>query len=187
MRYYADVSQRMIPKKPSRKSHIAYAYASQFRKNYDDTEGLQPRHTFWINAGDESKLLKSCQEICWKVKLPTSDNSLLEVKEWLEDEANGEWILIIDGLDSLKNARKWALNIPRARTGRSVITTRVREVLEPFIGLRKESTIDVYRLASSDARKLFDSVAELTGKAVTDDEFQTVTCVSNHRMNHLFL
>ncbi|KAF7174380.1 hypothetical protein CNMCM5623_007084 [Aspergillus felis] len=156
------------------KSHIAHAYASRFRKDHDDPECLQPRHTFWINAGDESKLFKSCQEICRKVKLQSSENPLLEVKEWLEDEANGQWILIIDGLDSLENARKWALDFPRARTGRSIITTRIRGVLEPFTGLREETTLAVSALAPLDARKLFDSVAENTGTAVTDDDFQTL-------------
>ncbi|KAG5657296.1 hypothetical protein KAF25_005860 [Fusarium avenaceum] len=153
------------------KSHIAYTYASQFQKN---SEEVSPRHTFWINASDSSKLNKSCEDI--RTRVGSSDNMdpLRSINLWLEKESNGPWVLVLDGFDHVENVKKWSPELPRAKHGMTIITTRDRDIVEEFTQLKPQSTIHIDPLPVQDAHKVFNDCVkdqDATYKP-TDEQFR---------------
>ncbi|KAL9115792.1 MAG: hypothetical protein Q9227_000160 [Pyrenula ochraceoflavens] len=156
-----------------RKSHVAYEYASQFRKRAMEADSIQPQHIFWLNAGDESKLRASCQEICRTFDLKPYDAPLVAMKEWLQNKMNARWLLILDGFDDIDNVTRWLPDLPCSGKGQTLITTRNREVLQHFTHLDDDTTLAIPRLRDSDALNLFRSIVGFDFE-IPDEEFKTL-------------
>lgn len=81
----------------SRKSQIAIEYAYRTRKRAPQTS------VFWIHASNVTRFQQGFTNIAEKAGLPGRDdpqvNTLQLVSNWLSDEANGQWLLILDNVD----------------------------------------------------------------------------------------
>ncbi|KAH8883401.1 hypothetical protein GQ53DRAFT_811596 [Thozetella sp. PMI_491] len=166
-----DIENAFKPRR--RKSRIALEYAYQFRVNCDDE--IRPRNTFWLDAGNESTLLRSYLDICSKINQYISGDpwrAVGAVKDWLENSSNGDWVLVIDGLDNIKDAEAWKPMFPVSRTGRTVITTRDRQILASFTSLHPDATLAVTELEVEHAFKLFRDTLGPEGPSATEDEFK---------------
>jgi len=58
---------------------------------------------FWIHASNTTRFEQGYTHIAEKVMLPGRDdpqaNILQLVSDWLSDEANGQWLLVVDNVD----------------------------------------------------------------------------------------
>lgn len=106
------------------------------------------------------KLDLSCQEIKTKIGCQEGPDLLLSIKAWLEDDSNGPWVLIVDGLDDIRYASELHPKLPRAKRGRTIITTRNWDVLIRFTRGKEAATIPVKDLPVEDARKIFDDIVK---------------------------
>lgn len=142
-----------------------------YRRNCDDA-AFRPRHTFWINANNQSTFTQSCVEICELARAPQTDDPFSDMTAWLRDEDNGAWILVIDGVDGLEEAKMWARGLPPSGLGMILITTVNREILEEFTGLDDNTTFQVGSLDNEDAREIFDQELGPYAKHCSEEEFK---------------
>ncbi|OBT60411.1 hypothetical protein VE03_10205 [Pseudogymnoascus sp. 23342-1-I1] len=79
------------------KSQIAIEYAYRARKHHPQIS------VFWIHASTKTRFEQAYQEIAERLELPgRSDpkaNVLRLVYNWLSDEANGQWHMVLDNVD----------------------------------------------------------------------------------------
>ena len=135
-----------------RKSQIAIEYCWRFREAHPGT------HVFWVHAGSIGRFDQAYKSIARRCQISGWDrpgeNPLQLVYEWLSDERNGSWLMVIDNADDKsvfsnrerENASQEvgcdddALNLlsylPQTSNGSILITSRNRDA--------------AYRLLSSD-------------------------------------
>ena len=82
-----------------RKSQVAIEYAYRTREAYPDT------WVFWVHAGSVARLEQDYRYIGKAFCLPGWDEKETDifkvVHDWLCDEANGKWVMILDNADDL--------------------------------------------------------------------------------------
>ena len=105
---------------------------------------------FWVHCSTRSRFTQSFDGIARKLKLPISSegsrqSTLQMVTDWLRDEANGRWVLVLDSCDDLEvlngtssDASSKAVSsfdgldlltyVPQVNHGKVLISTRNREV-----------------------------------------------------------
>jgi hypothetical protein len=80
-----------------RKSQLAIEYSYRVRKQ------SQQKWVFWIPASNTAKFQAAYKNIAARVQLPRSDgttaNVLQLVYDWLCNENNGQWLMIVDNAD----------------------------------------------------------------------------------------
>ncbi|KAF2687117.1 hypothetical protein K458DRAFT_385938 [Lentithecium fluviatile CBS 122367] len=144
------------------KSQIAIEYAYQTRKKSPDT------WVFWVHAGSTTKLEEGYRAIARAVGLEDWEQKETDifraVYDWLSNERNGSWIMILDNADDLnvftapaphRNtlAREEPLSestgpqirsfLPSSPTGSILITSRVKDVAFELTGSWKYLELDV--------------------------------------------
>jgi len=127
-----------------RKSQLAIEYCCRTR------EWSPATWVFWVHASNSTRFEQSYQEIADLVKIawrrdPKADLFKL-VQNWLHDEKNGKWLLILDNLDdasflfdsrntspttlpgelSSQSSRPLGSYLPWSRNGSILVTTRSR-------------------------------------------------------------
>ena len=98
------------------------------------------------------------------LQIPKDANTLRAVKKWLGDKKNGPWVMVIDGIDDTRVAKKMYKTLPQDRDGRVLgqvlITTKDRDVLTYFLEASEQDYfIHVGDLKAADNRKIFTSHA----------------------------
>lgn len=82
-----------------RKSQIAIEYAYRTREAFPDA------WVFWVHAGSAAALENDFRKIAQALRLPRWDEAgthiLKIVYDWLCDEENGRWVMIIDNADDI--------------------------------------------------------------------------------------
>jgi len=138
-------------KKLNRKSQLAIEYAYQLRDHSPDV------WVFWVHASSAARFEESYRRIAERAKItgwdrPDSD-IIPVVNNWLCDEANGRWLMIVDNADdatifsgqlSSKNindedstaarAKSFSQFIPQSQQGSILITSRSQEVAFQITG-----------------------------------------------------
>lgn len=80
-----------------RKSQIAIEYAYRVRESNSQVWG------FWIHASNAARFEQAYRDIAVGVELPGRDDAnadvLRLVYDWLSDEKNGRWLIILDNAD----------------------------------------------------------------------------------------
>jgi tetratricopeptide (TPR) repeat protein len=148
-----------------RKSRIAIEYCFKYRNQYPSS------HVFWVHGGSKDKFKAAYEEIAEKLRIPDSEtssvNSLTTVSDWLSDEDNGPWLMIVDNAD---DDEAWVTSesplisfLPRGKHGSILITTRNAQ-LGKTISNARQRPIEVPRLGMD------DSVALLRCRVFKDDE-----------------
>jgi hypothetical protein len=80
----------------SRKSQLAIEYSYQVRESSPDM------WVFWVHASSAAQFEKGYRKIAERVKIADRNmeaNVLRSVNNWLCDESNGRWFMIIDSAD----------------------------------------------------------------------------------------
>ncbi|KAI1063203.1 hypothetical protein LB507_005556 [Fusarium sp. FIESC RH6] len=121
---------------PPRKSQIAIEYAYRFRVSSPHT------WVFWIHAANASRFEEGYGAIADKVEIPGRANPetdiLQVVHNWLADERNGQWLMILDNVDDdgpfFSQERPLEKFLPQTSNGRILITSRNRTAALNLVG-----------------------------------------------------
>ena len=80
-----------------RKSQIAIEYCWRSKKAHPET------HVFWVHAGSVGRFDRAYNSIARKCQIPGWDKPRADVLqlvyEWLMDERNGNWLMVLDNAD----------------------------------------------------------------------------------------
>lgn len=153
-----------------RKSRIAIEYCYKYRKI--NTEA----HIFWVHGGSRARFERGYQEIARTIGLPNLDDpttdTLQLVCNWLSDEVNGSWLMVLDNADdaeiwmgpSVQGSQKVILDksaplisfLPCGSHGSLLITTRDNQLGKGFTNF-KQRPVDVLLFGQREAETLLRS------------------------------
>ncbi|KAL4796943.1 hypothetical protein BDV19DRAFT_360121 [Aspergillus venezuelensis] len=165
------------------KSQIAIEYSYIFKGQHPEA------HVFWIYASTATRFEQCYQEIARRLMLPGWEDKKIDnlklVYEWLSDENNGKWLMLVDNADDASNffqrPRSFSANtvardgtdskplaryLPRSPNGYVLVTTRDKRVGERLAG--REKPIEVSTMKPSDALNLLRSRIYDDDWSVTD-------------------
>ena len=150
-----------------RKSQIAIQYCYRYKSE-------QPHgHVFWVHCGSVARFDQGYKEIARKLNLPGLHDQAVDIVksvcDWLSDDGNGPWFLILDNADDKEiffgpssNSQPQdglqqqlgplARLIPRSLHGLTLITTRDRRVGERLA--ERDRPITVLPLEVEDAEDM---------------------------------
>ena len=131
-------------------------------------------HVFWVYAGTKAKFEQGYQEIARRLSLPGWDDQKVDtlqlVYEWLSNEHNDEWLLIVDNADDeaaffanksresiqeLGTLKPLARYLPKSTKGSVLVTTRDKRVGQRLAG--REKAIEVLPMTAQDSKDLLQS------------------------------
>ncbi|KAJ8112893.1 hypothetical protein OPT61_g4848 [Boeremia exigua] len=130
------------------KSQLAIQYAHSIRDASSQT------FVFWVHASTRARFEEAYRDIAERLQLPgRSDpkaNVLRLVSEWLRDEANGRWVMVLDNVDDVETffpSRKrqrdnadaseqtpLATYVPQSRNGAILVTSRSKDAAVRLAG-----------------------------------------------------
>ncbi|KAK3682215.1 P-loop containing nucleoside triphosphate hydrolase protein [Podospora appendiculata] len=131
------------------KSQLAIQYAYEERRSSPST------FVFWVHASTKDRFREAYREIAHRLQLPGHDDpktdALRLVFNWLCDENNGQWLMVLDNADDIDvfypkrgtgqstGAKPLAFFLPQTDNGRILVTSRSRDAAARLTG----STQDV--------------------------------------------
>ena len=141
-----------------RKSQIAIEYAYRLRESSPQT------WVFWIHAADTPRFEEGFKAIADKVNLPGRDNPKVDILKlvynWLTDERNGQWLLILDNADDdgpfFDPGRPLEGFLPQTPNGKLLITSRKRSAATNLVGSQGHS-LQVEPMGEGDALTLLNT------------------------------
>ncbi|KAH7092332.1 kinesin light chain 1 [Paraphoma chrysanthemicola] len=129
------------------KSQLAIQYANSIH------ESNPHAFVFWVHASTRARFDETYRAIADRLQLPGRDsqaNVLRLVGDWLRDEANGRWVMVLDNVDDAKTffpPRKrqrdeadngaqtpLAMYLPQSRNGTILVTSRNKDVAARLVG-----------------------------------------------------
>ncbi|AEO57146.1 hypothetical protein MYCTH_2302980 [Thermothelomyces thermophilus ATCC 42464] len=128
------------------KSQLAIQYAYHVRKD---------SHVFWLNATSRSTLEESYRAIARRLGLgleahkeSKDDDITYLVSDWLGDEENGRWTVVLDNFDDYSilgdDDPRFLRLLPQTSNGFTLITSRTSHAAEKLVGNPK----NVYQVAA---------------------------------------
>ena len=147
------------------KSRIAIEYSYRHRQLHPDG------HVFWVHGGSRSRFESDYRNIARLLDLRGREdpdvNALRLVTDWLSDEGNGSWLMILDNADDRdlwlgpqkKSAQEKTASVPlihhlpRCVAGGLLVTTRDRQLGHQLLE-RKQQPLSISRLEPKDAQSL---------------------------------
>lgn len=106
---------------------------------------------FWIHSSSVARFNQAFKEIARQLNLPNSDDPVTDtlylVADWLSDDDNGQWLMVLDGADDQdafftctesltleiegqQQPKRLVDYLPRSLSGSILITTRDKRVGE---------------------------------------------------------
>lgn len=175
------------------KSRIAIEYCYQYRSKNPDVD------VFWVHGGNKARLEAAYKDIATKMKIPGINepniNTLELVSDWLSEEENGSWFIVLDNADdpdvwaasgpstsgdSSMSTVPLANYLPRGNHGSILITTRNNQ-LGKVLSKGRKRPIDVPIFGSEDAVALLRSkTCEDDDEEVTDEDAIELTRSLDH-------
>ena len=149
------------------KSQIAIQYCYKYKSEQPGS------HVFWVHCGSVARFDQGYKEIARKLKLPGLHDPAIDVVksvyDWLSDDDNGSWLLVLDNADDQEMFFKSSARLtshdalqqqlgplaqflPRSIHGSTLITTRDRRVGERFA--ERDKPINVLPLEAEDAKSM---------------------------------
>lgn len=132
---------------------------------------------FWVHASTAQRMEKDYQEIAKEARLVGAADAEVDqlqlVKQWLEDEQSGNWVMVIDnaddeklffgedenrGQDLFSSSSKLARHFPRRSNGSILLTTRNRKLGVKFAGSKMTTVggvITIPAMSVSESKSLF--------------------------------
>lgn len=127
-----------------RKSQLAIQYSHNVRVASPET------FVFWVHAGSKARFSESYGHIADRLELQGRDNPKINIMQlvynWLCDETNGKWVMVVDNADDIdtfypKQARiedgratTLAAYLPQSRNGSILITSRSKDTAARLAG-----------------------------------------------------
>lgn len=150
------------------KSRIAIQYSYRHRQ-------LHPKsHIFWVHGGSRSRFETDFRNVARLLDLSGREDPDVDilrlVTDWLSDEANGPWLMILDNADDrdlwlgpqkkavqIKNAFMPLIHhLPRGIVGGLLVTTRDRQLGQQLLE-RKQQPLPISRLEPKEAQSLLSA------------------------------
>ena len=150
------------------KSRIAIQYSHRYRQ-------LHPKsHIFWVHGGSRSRFETDYRNIARLLDLSGREDPDVDilrlVTDWLSDEANGSWLVILDNADDrdlwLGSNQKVVQTddssmplihyLPRCSAGSLLATTRDRQLGHQLLE-RKRQPLSISRLEPEEAHSLLSA------------------------------
>ena len=174
-----------------RKTQIALEYAYWVKETHPDTS------VFWVHASNIDRFTQGCKDILQKCEVEGFDDSkadaLLLLRDWLQQERSGRWLLIIDNADDAQlfsghadnddpgatksSTRSLARYIPECSHGVILITTKNNQIgLDLTKGQR---TIIIDRMDEIESCQLLRT--KLQDQSVDSDQLEELSI----RLDHL--
>jgi hypothetical protein len=133
----------------TRKTQVALEYV--YRQVYNDPEC----HIFWVNGGSWATFSRDYRNISTRLGLLVSDTgedeTFLRLRNWLESEDSGDWVLIVDNADNPSEFRTLRY-IPQRFKGKLIVTTRFRTAASRLLLCE---LVEVPRMDVNEAEALF--------------------------------
>jgi hypothetical protein len=113
--------------------------------SYQVRESIPDTWVFWIHASNATQFEQGYQEIALAAKIPGRDdpnNNILQlVHDWLRDEENGHWLMVLDNADNshvffdtmIKNT-PLADYLPQSPNGSILVTSRSNMAAQNLVG-----------------------------------------------------
>ncbi|KAF2813025.1 TPR-like protein [Mytilinidion resinicola] len=154
------------------KSQIAIEYAYQVRDKLQD--GSPTTWVFWVHAGTQARFEEGYRRIAETTRMDGLDNPKVDVlrlvHNWLCDESNGRWVMIVDNADDsavffpphhgtqsagVSSPGQAAVSdfLPQSLNGSILITSRSRDLAYGLTG-NHASIVEVNPMDESDALTL---------------------------------
>jgi tetratricopeptide (TPR) repeat protein len=191
---YMVLSPNLEPKLTrSSKSQIAITYVYWLHQQQLDVS------IFWIHAATIDRFRQAYLEIAQKCQIlgtkdPTADVLQL-VKEWLEDEQHGKWLMVIDNADNTSYffktradqddgteppnndslQKKLGHYIPKCNHGSILVTTRNKEAAVKFAD---RGLVNVEKMSETESEDLISSV--LTGEDYNSTDVKELGLLLDH-------
>ncbi|KAF2242295.1 TPR-like protein [Trematosphaeria pertusa] len=129
-----------------RKSQLAIEHCYRTIKQSPET------WVFWVHASNAARFEESYQDIASSVEVPGRQNPTADVfqlvHDWLRDERNGKWVLVLDNADDarfllearsagrdgptndleVRSSQPLVTYVPQCKNGSVLVTTRSRNV-----------------------------------------------------------
>jgi tetratricopeptide (TPR) repeat protein len=181
---------------PPRKSQIAIEYAYRVRESAPHT------WVFWVHASNAARFEQAYRDIAAKVELPGRDdpqvNILRLVYNWLCDERNGRWLMILDNADddrvlsspsanlegiaqaaeTRRGATALAGFLPQTQNGLILVTSRDLVAAVNLVGVQ-HNVIQVDPMAEEEALVLLKTRVSISESCEGDARalVQTLECI----------
>jgi hypothetical protein len=126
------------------KSQLAIQYAHSIRDASPHT------FVFWVHASTRARFEEAYRDIADQLQLPgRSDpraNVLQLVSDWLRDETNGRWVMVVDNVDNVETLHPsrdkadaavgppLATYLPQSRNGAILVTSRSKDAAVRLVG-----------------------------------------------------
>jgi hypothetical protein len=134
----------------ARKSQIAIQYSHRLKHEYPDT------WVFWVHASNAARFEQAYRQVATRAEIPGRKDPKADilhlVYDWLANEANGRWLMILDNADdadiffdqpkesSIEGSRLTSTPEPLARylpqtpNGSILVTSRNRLAAAKLVG-----------------------------------------------------
>lgn len=163
------------------KSRIAIQFLYRYQELHRDS------HIFWVHGGSRSRFETDYRNIAGVLDLPGRKDSDVDtlrlVTDWLNVEANGPWLMILDNADDrdlwlgpqkICDQSKIAFmplihHLPRCVNGKMLITTRDRQLGHQLLEM-KQQPLPISRLEPKEAQSLL--LAKLSNQQLNPEDIE---------------
>ncbi len=163
----------------SSKSQLAIEFAHQVAEKSLD------KWVFWVHAGTRPRVEQGFRSIAEAVRLPGRNQPNADlpnlVSNWLSNERNGRWVMILDSADDIDvfygeaadtaDGRPLASYLPQSPHGSILVTTRSRNLASKLVGDHRD-IISVGSMTEANALQL---VEKRLGRSLSDEEITVAT------------
>ena len=149
------------------KSRIAIQYSYRHQQLYPNS------HVFWVHGGSKSRFESDYRNIARLLDLQGREDPDVDVlrlvADWLSDEGNGPWLMVLDNADDCdlwlgpqkKREQDFAFmplvrHLPRCLAGSLLATTRDCQLGHQLLE-KKQQPLPISRLEPEDAQSLLSS------------------------------
>ncbi|KAF5633987.1 kinesin light chain [Fusarium tjaetaba] len=133
------------------KSQVAINFAYSI---HDENSSV---NVFWVHASSKPRFEEAYRAVAERMKLPKRDEPstdiLALVRDWLQNDESGSWLMIIDNADDVNlfypkstDERPLASFLPKAQHGTILVTSRSLDVAERLTGSQK----NIFQVSSMD-------------------------------------
>lgn len=149
------------------KSQLAIHYAHSIRDESPQT------FVFWVHASTQARFKDAYKDLADQLELPGRNdpkaNVLRLVGDWLRDETNGRWVMIIDNVDDVKTfhpsrgsqrdgavgdtTMSLATYLPQSRNGAILVTSRSKDAAVRLVG-GSNKTMEVLAMGEGEGLQL---------------------------------
>ncbi|EXA36844.1 hypothetical protein FOVG_12726 [Fusarium oxysporum f. sp. pisi HDV247] len=152
------------------KSQVAIHFVHNI---HDESPGT---NIFWVHASSKPRFEEAYRAIAQRMNLPKRDdpstNIIALVRDWLQTEDSGSWLMILDNADDINlfwrkgtDEQLLASFLPKRQNGTILITSRSLDVAERLTGSHK----NIFQLSTMDeAQGLHLITNKLTGEFDND-------------------